>query len=100
MPRTRYEAAAAGLSVPQLPAAALDSTIDVQVGESISSMYLSFTSDDLETNQITDYLTRVVQPKLVSVPGVQSAELIGGRTFAMRIWLKPDRMAALRAALA
>ena len=79
----------------QLPSAALDSTIDVQVGESISSMYLSFTSDNLETNQITDYLTRVVQPKLVSVPGVQSAEIIGGRTFAMRIWLKPVRMAAL-----
>ncbi|HTJ79602.1 MAG TPA: efflux RND transporter permease subunit [Rariglobus sp.] len=79
----------------QLPSGALDPTIDVQVGDSTASMYLSFTSDDLQTNQITDYLTRVVQPKLVSVPGVQSAELLGGRTFAMRIWLKPDRMAAL-----
>jgi multidrug efflux pump len=79
----------------QLPAGSEDPTIDVQVGESTAAMYLSFTSDTLESNQITDYLTRVVQPKLVSVPGVQSAQVLGGRVFAMRIWLKPDRLAAL-----
>jgi multidrug efflux pump len=79
----------------QLPASAEAPTIDVQVGESTAAMYLSFTSDSLESNQITDYLTRVVQPKLVSVAGVQSAQILGGRVFAMRIWLKPDRMAAL-----
>jgi multidrug efflux pump len=79
----------------QLPAGSEAPTIDVQVGESTAAMYVSFTSDTLESNQITDYLTRVVQPKLVSVPGVQSAQVLGGRTFAMRIWLKPDRMAAL-----
>ncbi|QYM80220.1 efflux RND transporter permease subunit [Horticoccus luteus] len=79
----------------QLPAGSEDPTIDVQVGETTASMYLSFSSDTLESNQITDYLTRVVQPKLVSVPGVQSAQVLGGRVFAMRIWLKPDRMAAL-----
>src|SRR5215472_6510330 len=56
--------------------------------------YLSFTSDILEANQITDYLTRVVQPRLTAVDGVQRADLLGGRTFAMRIWLKPDRLAA------
>lgn len=49
----------------------------------------------MESNQITDYLTRVVQPKLSTVPGVQKAEILGGRVFAMRIWLKPERMAAL-----
>ncbi|HVU35499.1 MAG TPA: efflux RND transporter permease subunit [Opitutaceae bacterium] len=79
----------------QLPAGSEEPTIDVQVGESTAAMYLSFTSDTLATNQITDYLTRVVQPKLVSIAGVQSAQILGGRTFAMRIWLKPDRMAAL-----
>ena len=61
----------------------------------IASMYLSFTSKDLDSNQITDYLTRVVQPKLTAVSGVQRADILGARTFAMRIWLKPDRMAAL-----
>ena len=58
-------------------------------------MYISFTAADLTPNQITDYLTRVVQPKLTSVSGVQKADILGARTFAMRIWLKPDRMAAL-----
>src|SRR5216683_2224254 len=60
-----------------------------------ASMYIGFSSDDLDQNQITDYLTRVVQPKLSSIAGVQRADILGDRTFAMRIWLKPDRMAAL-----
>jgi len=78
----------------QLPADAFDPVIDVQVGQSTASMYLSFYSDQWEANQITDYLTRVVQPRIAAVPGVQSAQLLGGRTFAMRIWLAPDRLAA------
>lgn len=60
-----------------------------------AAAYLSFSSDILEANEITDYLTRVVQPRLTAVPGVQRADILGGRTFAMRIWLKPERMAAL-----
>ena len=60
-----------------------------------AQMYISFASDNLDPNQITDYLTRVVQPKLTAVSGVQKADILGARTFAMRIWLKPDRMAAL-----
>src|SRR5512145_839700 len=59
-----------------------------------ASLYLSFSSKDLDQNQITDYLTRVVQPKLSAVSGVQRADILGERTFAMRIWLKPERMAA------
>jgi multidrug efflux pump len=78
----------------QLPADAFDPVIDVQVGQSTASMYISFYSDQLEANQITDYLTRVVQPRLAAVNGVQSAQILGGRTFAMRIWLKPDRLTA------
>src|SRR6058998_2940340 len=58
-------------------------------------MYLGFSSSDLDQNQITDYLTRVVQPKLSSIDGVQRAEILGGRTFAMRVWLKPEKMAAM-----
>jgi multidrug efflux pump len=56
--------------------------------------FLTFTSDMLEANQITDYLVRVVQPRLSALEGVQRADMFGGRTFAMRIWLKPDRLAA------
>ena len=60
-----------------------------------ASSYLSFSSDILQPNQITDYLVRIVQPRLTALEGVQRADLLGGRTFAMRIWLRPDRMAAL-----
>ena len=59
-----------------------------------AAVYLSFSSTDLDQNQITDYLMRVVQPKLSAISGVQRADILGDRTFAMRIWLRPDRMAA------
>lgn len=60
-----------------------------------AAAYISFSSEILEQNQITDFLTRSIQPRLTAIAGVQKAEVLGGRTFAMRIWLKPERMAAL-----
>lgn len=79
----------------ELPDAAQDPILDLQVGDSTAAMYISFFSDTLDGNQVTDYLTRVVQPRLNTVAGVESAEITGARTFAMRIWLQPERMAAL-----
>src|SRR5512145_3138609 len=60
-----------------------------------ASAYLSFTSEVLRQNEITDYLVRVVQPRLSAIDGVQRADILGARTFAMRLWLKPEKMAAL-----
>jgi len=60
-----------------------------------AAMYLGFSSKDLDQNQISDYLLRVVQPKLSAIDGVQRADILGGRTFAMRVWLKPEKMAAM-----
>src|SRR5689334_8550262 len=74
----------------EVPAIAIEPS-DAQV----AAMYLTFGSDILEENQVTDYLLRVVQPRLSALEGVQRAEILGGRTFALRAWLKPDRMAAL-----
>jgi multidrug efflux pump len=69
--------------------------IDLQTADNqFAAIYLGFSSTDLDPNQITDYLTRVVQPRLSAISGVQRADILGARTFAMRIWLKPDRMAA------
>ena len=69
--------------------------INVESADSqFASAYLSFSSDILQQNQITDYLVRIVQPRLSAIAGVQRAEILGARTFAMRIWLKPERMAA------
>src|SRR5438067_1944332 len=80
----------------QLPPEAEAPIIDLQTTDSqFAAGYLGFSSRDLDQNQITDYLTRVVQPKLSAISGVQRAEIFGDRTFAMRVWLKPEKMAAL-----
>ena len=78
----------------QLPTGTQQPIMSVSIGQSIDAMYIGFRSDVLASNQITDYLTRVVQPKLQAVTGVQTAEILGGRTFALRAWLKPDKLAA------
>jgi multidrug efflux pump len=79
-----------------LPPEAEAPVIDLQTADNqFAALYLGFSSAELDQNQITDYLTRVVQPKLSAISGVQRADILGDRTFAMRIWLKPDKMAAL-----
>ena len=78
-----------------LPPEAEVPIINIESADSrFASAYLSFSSGILQQNEITDYLVRVVQPRLSALQGVQRAEILGARTFAMRIWLKPDRMAA------
>src|ERR1700756_883260 len=78
-----------------LPTEAEAPVIELQTADNqFAAMYLGFASTDLDQNQITDYLTRVVQPRLSAIAGVQRAAILGARTFAMRIWLKPDQMAA------
>jgi multidrug efflux pump len=67
----------------------------VAADSQFASAYLSFTSDLLKPNEVTDYLVRLVQPRLTAVGGVQRADILGGRTFAMRVWMRPERMAAL-----
>jgi len=79
-----------------LPPEAQVPVLNIESADSqFAAAYLSFSSEFLKQNEITDYLVRVVQPRLTAVEGVQRADLLGARTFAMRIWLKPDRMAAL-----
>jgi multidrug efflux pump len=78
-----------------LPPEAEAPIIELETADNqFAAMYLGFSSPDLDQTQITDYLMRVVQPKLSAVSGVQRADILGDRTFAMRVWLKPDRMAA------
>jgi multidrug efflux pump len=79
-----------------LPPEAEAPVIELETADTqFAAMYIGFSSADLDQNQITDYLSRVVQPKLSAISGVQRAEILGDRTFAMRIWLKPEKMAAL-----
>src|SRR5579864_3431364 len=78
----------------QLPPGTLQPQLVVQVGQSIDAMYIGFDSEVLGRNKITDYLVRVVQPKLQAVTGVQTAEILGGQNFALRAWLDPTKLAA------
>src|SRR5262249_38686001 len=78
----------------QLPPQAQQPILTIAVGQTIDAMYMGFRSDTLPSNSITDYLARVVKPKLDAIQGVQTAEIIGGRQFALRAWLDPARLAA------
>jgi len=79
-----------------LPPEAEAPIIEVETADNrFAAMYISFYSDDLDQNQITDYLSRVVQPRISALAGVQKADILGARVFAMRVWLKPDQLAAL-----
>jgi multidrug efflux pump len=78
----------------QLPQGSQQPILTVKVGQSIDAMYIGFGSDVLGANKITDYLIRVVQPKLQAVPGVQTAELLGSKVFALRAWLDPNKLTA------
>ena len=79
-----------------LPPEAQAPIIELETADNqFAAMYIGFAAESLDQNQITDYLTRVVQPKLSAISGVQRADILGNRTFAMRVWLKADKMAAL-----
>ena len=77
-----------------LPREANDPIVTRTTGEGFALMYIGFNSDVMASSQISDYLNRVIQPKLQAISGVANAEILGGQTFAMRIWLDPYRMAA------
>ena len=78
----------------QLPSGSQQPAITVKVGQTTDAMYMGFSSPTLERNEITDYIQRVVQPKLQAVPGVQTAEILGGEYFSLRAWLDPQKLTA------
>lgn len=78
----------------QLPPGAQQPAITIEIGETIAAMYIGFSSKVLSSNKITDYLIRIVQPKLQAIDGVQQAQVLGKREFALRAWLDPAKMSA------
>jgi len=80
----------------ELPPESENPVIELQNADDLrAAMYLGFSAPEMKQNQVTDFLVRVIQPKLTAIAGVQRADILGERVFAMRIWLKPDRLAAL-----
>ncbi|WED43670.1 efflux RND transporter permease subunit [Legionella cardiaca] len=82
-------------SLNQLPPEAQQPVIVKSSDTSTPLMYISLDSTEMTPQQITDYATRVVQPQLETVDGVAKAEILGGATYSMRIFLDPIKMAAL-----
>ena len=78
----------------QLPPQSQLPVIQLQKNQTTDTMYIGYFSNVLKQNALTDYLLRVVQPQLNAIPGVQDAAVLGARTFALRAWLDPQRMAA------
>lgn len=78
-----------------LPKESNQPVIQKATGNQMALMYIGFKSKYMTTQQMTDYLVRVVQPKLQTVAGVATADILGGQTYAMRIWLNSEKMAAL-----
>ncbi len=78
----------------QLPEGSEDPILEIAEAGGTAAMYLSFYSEVLDKSQITDYLIRVIEPQLAAIPGIEKADIQGARTYAMRVWLKPDRLAA------
>jgi multidrug efflux pump len=78
----------------QLPPESQRPVLNVKIGQTIDAMYIGFSSETLPANNITDYLTRSVQPKLQAVEGIQTAELLGSKNFSLRAWLDPNKLAA------
>lgn len=78
----------------QLPSGSEDPVIELAEGGGTAAMYIAFYSQVLDKSQITDYLRRVVEPQLATIAGVEKANIQGARTYALRVWLQPDRLAA------
>ena len=80
----------------QLPQAADDPVISKGDNRGSALLYLSFYSNQMSNEQVTDYLDRVVQPQLSTINGVGKVEILGAKKFAMRVWLDPVRMSAFQ----
>ncbi len=76
-----------------LPRGINDPVVKKETGQTFASAYLAFSSDRLSQQQITDYVNRVIQPKLAAVPGIANPEVFGGQKFSMRVWLDPEKLA-------
>lgn len=82
-------------TINKLPHEAQQPIIIKSSDSSTPLMYLSLDSKNMTPQQITDYATRVVQPQIETVEGVAKAEILGGATYSMRVFLDPIKMAAL-----
>lgn len=83
-----------------LPKEIQSPVITKSTGESHAILYISFGCPHMTNEQITDYIKRQIQPRLGTISGVADVDVIGAKTFAMRLWIDPEKMSARRVSAA
>jgi multidrug efflux pump len=78
----------------QLPVDAEDPTIVKGTGQQFAIMYLAMQNPNMTAEQLTEYIERVIRPRLSTVEGVAEVQVLGAQKYAMRIWIDPIRLAA------
>ncbi|WP_459056933.1 MexW/MexI family multidrug efflux RND transporter permease subunit [Stenotrophomonas sp. PSU-St22] len=77
----------------RLPERAYDPVIELSAGDSTAVAYVGFSTGSLSTPELTDYLSRVVEPLFSGIDGVAKVQVDGGQKLAMRLWLDAERLA-------
>jgi len=77
----------------RLPAEAEDPTIVKGTGMTFATMYLAMQNPNMTSEQVTEYIERVIRPRMSTIPGVAEIQVLGGQTYAMRVWIDPIRLA-------
>ncbi|MEQ1942030.1 efflux RND transporter permease subunit [Mesorhizobium sp. VNQ89] len=78
----------------QLPTDAEDPTIVKGTGMQFAIMYLAMQNPNMTAEQLTEYIERVIRPRLSTVEGVAEVQVLGAQKYSMRIWIDPIRLAA------
>jgi multidrug efflux pump len=78
----------------QLPEDAKDPTIVKGTGFQFALMYLALQNPNMTAEQVTEYIERVIRPRMSTIPGVAQVQVIGAANYSMRIWIDPVRLAA------
>jgi multidrug efflux pump len=78
----------------QLPSESDDPVIVKGTGQTFALMYLAVQNPNMTAEQLTEYLERVVRPRVTNIDGVAQMEILGASQYAMRVWLDPLEMSA------
>src|SRR5690606_16441273 len=78
----------------QLPPDAKDPTIVKGTGFQFALMYLAVQNPNMTAEQVTEYIDRVIRPRMSTIPGVAQAQILGAAEYSMRIWIDPVKLAA------
>nr|WP_259371749.1 efflux RND transporter permease subunit [Rubrivivax benzoatilyticus] len=80
----------------RLPDAVDEPVIAKVEADATPTVWIAYTGEGIDPLKLTEVITRVIKPRLQTVPGVADVQIGGDRAYSMRVWLDPDRLAAHR----